>query len=189
MCSRMPRPSDAIAWPSRSPFAVSCRVPRSSSCRALGVQWVQDLVSEGADLTAGFIEIGETLEMAVAREVKEEAGVDVSPESIRYEASQPWPFPQSLMIGFQTQACQRQDAAEREAALYRLKVGHNEISCASASCMQHPQYWTVSVHTVMAFGGKAASAQISSAFTHPQKSSPMLAECIPGSVQHDACCW
>ncbi|KAL2653314.1 hypothetical protein R1flu_021442 [Riccia fluitans] len=51
-------------------------------------------------LLAGFVEIGETFEMAVAREVKEEAGVDVDIESVRYEASQPWPFPASLMIGF-----------------------------------------------------------------------------------------
>ncbi|KAL3685086.1 hypothetical protein R1sor_003108 [Riccia sorocarpa] len=51
-------------------------------------------------LLAGFVEIGETFEMAVAREVKEEAGVDVDIDSVRYEASQPWPFPASLMIGF-----------------------------------------------------------------------------------------
>ena len=70
----------------------------------------------------GFIEIGETLEMTVAREVKEEAGVVVDPESICYEASQPWPFPQSLMIGFQAQACPCQDVARREAALDQLKV-------------------------------------------------------------------
>ena len=81
---------------------------------------------------AGFIEIGETLEMAVAREVQEEAGVVVDPESIRYEASQPWPFPQSLMIGFQAQACQSQDTAKRGAALDQLKVGS---SCVVGSCM------------------------------------------------------
>ena len=60
--------------------------------------------------------------MAVAREVKEEAGVDVDPDSIRYEASQPWPFPQSLMIGFQAQASQSQDLARRDAALDQLQV-------------------------------------------------------------------
>lgn len=47
---------------------------------------------------AGFVEPGESLEDAVAREVKEEVGVDV--HDIRYFASQPWPFPNSLMIGF-----------------------------------------------------------------------------------------
>ena len=46
---------------------------------------------------AGFIEPGETIEAAVAREIKEEAGVEVT--DVRYLASQPWPFPNSLMIG------------------------------------------------------------------------------------------
>jgi len=47
---------------------------------------------------AGFVEPGETLEEAVAREVKEESGIRV--KDIRYFGSQPWPFPHSLMIGF-----------------------------------------------------------------------------------------
>jgi NAD+ diphosphatase len=47
---------------------------------------------------AGFVEPGETLEEAVAREVREEAGVEVG--SPAYVSSQPWPFPASLMLGF-----------------------------------------------------------------------------------------
>ena len=47
---------------------------------------------------AGFVEPGETLEEAVRREVREEVGVEVA--DVRYFASQPWPFPHSLMIGF-----------------------------------------------------------------------------------------
>jgi NAD+ diphosphatase len=47
---------------------------------------------------AGFVEPGESLEEAVAREVREEAGVEVGPP--QYVASQPWPFPSSLMLGF-----------------------------------------------------------------------------------------
>ena len=46
---------------------------------------------------AGFVEPGETIEQAVAREMMEEAGIDV--EDVRYVATQPWPFPASLMIG------------------------------------------------------------------------------------------
>jgi len=48
---------------------------------------------------AGFVEPGESLEEAVAREVAEESGVRVGPP--RYVASQPWPFPSSLMLGFE----------------------------------------------------------------------------------------
>jgi NAD+ diphosphatase len=47
---------------------------------------------------AGFVEVGETLEEAVAREVQEEAGIEI--RDIRYFGSQPWPFTGSLMIGF-----------------------------------------------------------------------------------------
>ena len=51
---------------------------------------------------AGFVEPGESLEDAVFREVCEETGVVVT--NPRYDSSQPWPFPSSLMIGFQAQA-------------------------------------------------------------------------------------
>jgi NAD+ diphosphatase len=50
---------------------------------------------------AGFVEPGESLEDAVHREVKEEAGITV--KDIVYFGSQPWPFPDSLMIGFTAQ--------------------------------------------------------------------------------------
>jgi NAD+ diphosphatase len=48
---------------------------------------------------AGFVEPGESLEEAVAREIDEEAGVAV--REVRYRSSQPWPFPASLMLGFE----------------------------------------------------------------------------------------
>jgi NAD+ diphosphatase len=53
---------------------------------------------------AGFVEPGESLEEAVAREVLEEAGLEVPLAGIRYNSSQPWPFPASLMLGFHARA-------------------------------------------------------------------------------------
>ena len=47
---------------------------------------------------AGFVEPGETLEACVRREIREEVGLNV--RNIRYFGSQPWPFPNSLMVGF-----------------------------------------------------------------------------------------
>ncbi|MFZ6003898.1 MAG: NAD(+) diphosphatase [Actinomycetota bacterium] len=62
---------------------------------------------------AGFVEAGETLEEAVRREVREEVGVQLG--SVRYTASQPWPFPHSLMIGFEaTWAAGEIEIDERE---------------------------------------------------------------------------
>jgi NAD+ diphosphatase len=51
---------------------------------------------------AGFVEPGESLEQALAREVMEEAGIEV--RDARYHSSQPWPFPGSLMVGFTASA-------------------------------------------------------------------------------------
>jgi NAD+ diphosphatase len=55
---------------------------------------------------AGFVEPGESLEEAVFREVKEESGVSV--KNIHYFGSQPWPFPQSLMLGFLAEAATKE---------------------------------------------------------------------------------
>ncbi|MCL6742021.1 NAD(+) diphosphatase [Sphingomonas sp. RB56-2] len=66
---------------------------------------------------AGFVEPGESIENAVARELKEEAGIEVG--DVRYLCSQPWPFPSSLMIG-----------AHSIAASDQLEIDRNELDDA-----------------------------------------------------------
>lgn len=71
---------------------------------------------------AGFIEPGETIDAAVRREVAEETGIEVG--EVSYLASQPWPFPASLMLGFRGQALTEEitiDPNELEAALWVSK--------------------------------------------------------------------
>lgn len=53
---------------------------------------------------AGFAEVGETLEQCCVREVFEESGVRLDSNSVQFIASQPWPFPRSLMVGFRAKA-------------------------------------------------------------------------------------
>lgn len=65
---------------------------------ARGPHWPQGRLS----VLAGFVEAGESLESAVAREVREEVGVRV--RGIVYRGNQPWPFPSSLMVGFTARA-------------------------------------------------------------------------------------
>jgi NAD+ diphosphatase len=65
---------------------------------ARNAQWPQRRVS----VLAGFVEAGESAEQAVAREVLEETGITVG--AVRYQGSQPWPMPHSLMLGFRAGA-------------------------------------------------------------------------------------
>jgi NAD+ diphosphatase len=85
-------------------------------------------------LLAGFVEPGETLEAAVRREVFEESGVRVG--EVNYLASQPWPFPASLMFGAHGEAISRDitiDPVEIEAARW---VSREELAEVFAG--RHP---------------------------------------------------
>jgi NAD+ diphosphatase len=121
-----------LAWHRRHRFCANCGAPTEPRdggherlCPACGAHHfprtdpvVIVRVSDGADalllgrqarwpegrfsLLAGYVEPGETLEEAVRREVLEESGVVL--DSVSYLASQPWPFPSSLMLGFSARA-------------------------------------------------------------------------------------
>ena len=75
-------------------------------------RWPERRVS----ILAGFVEPGESAEQAVAREVREETGIVVT--QVRYAGSQPWPMPQSLMLGFRAVAAGELD----------LRVDDDEIA-------------------------------------------------------------
>ena len=76
--------------------AVICLVHDGGDRAVLARQavWPERMFS----LLAGFVEAGESFEVCVAREIREEIGLTV--RDVRYLGSQPWPFPRSLMIGF-----------------------------------------------------------------------------------------
>ncbi|MCL4289118.1 MAG: NAD(+) diphosphatase [Thermoleophilia bacterium] len=83
-----------LAFPRVAP-AVIARVTRGDEILlARGRRFPDPVYS----VLAGFVDPGESLEQTVARELEEEVGIEV--EDVRYFASQPWPFPHSLMVGF-----------------------------------------------------------------------------------------
>ena len=107
-CPRCGTPTTRIEneWGKQCP---SCRYEHYPHLHPATIVLVRDgnrvLLTRKADwapgryaLVAGFVDNGESLEGCVAREIKEEVGVDV--KDIRYVGSQNWPFPSQMMIGF-----------------------------------------------------------------------------------------
>jgi NAD+ diphosphatase len=80
---------------------------------------------------AGFVEGGETLEEAVGREVAEEAGIAVT--DVRYLASQPWPFPASLMLGCTARATTREITVDRSELEEADWFSRDEVRAALAA--------------------------------------------------------
>lgn len=97
--ARRCQPCDIEEYPRTDP-AVICLVHDGAehALVARGPGWPAGRFS----VLAGFVEAGESLEACVVREVCEEVGVTVT--DVRYLGSQPWPFPRSLMIGFEATA-------------------------------------------------------------------------------------
>jgi NAD+ diphosphatase len=83
-----------VVHPEVSPAIIVAVTRRSEILLARAQRFTGNFYS----VLAGFVEPGETFEECVAREVREEVGMDVA--HVRYFGSQPWPFPHSLMVGF-----------------------------------------------------------------------------------------
>ena len=84
-----------LEFPRISPAVITIVInDKDEALLAHNIKFVPGLYS----LIAGFTEAGESLEATVAREIKEEVNIEV--KDIRYIRSQPWPFPNSLMLGF-----------------------------------------------------------------------------------------
>lgn len=83
-----------INYPRISPAIIVAIVNKDKLLLAHNSRFADGLYS----VIAGFVEPGEAFEKCVFREVKEEIGIEV--ENIKYFGSQPWPFPDSIMVGF-----------------------------------------------------------------------------------------
>ena len=98
-----------IVYPRLTP-AVIVLVTRGADDEEALLVWGRRWETPFYSTIAGFVEPGETLEQAVMREVREEAGIDVA--EVSYFASQPWPFPNQLMIGFRARYAAGQIAVQ-----------------------------------------------------------------------------
>ncbi|KAF9586267.1 NADH pyrophosphatase [Lunasporangiospora selenospora] len=89
-----------FTYPRTDPVVIVCVISQDGERVLLGRQavWPKGMYS----CLAGFVEPGESLEEAARREVKEEAGVHLG--HVMYHSSQPWPFPNSLMVGCHAEA-------------------------------------------------------------------------------------
>ncbi len=84
---------------------------------------------------AGFVEPGESFEETVAREVKEEVGVDV--KNLRYFGCQPWPFGRSVMVGFNAECAGGEIAPTGRRSPRRTGTAATSCRTCRRSCRSH----------------------------------------------------
>lgn len=140
-----PTDPDLAGWIRRCPRDSSEHYPRTDIAVIMAVTDPDDRLLLGRapswpegrmSILAGFVEPGETLEQAVAREVFEEVGIAVG--SVDYVADQPWPFPSSLMIGFTARAQQTELVLDSTEIAEARWVAREEIADLIASGSYRP---------------------------------------------------
>ena len=149
-CSRCGQPSEPVqaGWVRKCPSCNGLHFPRTDPVVIMLVTrgnqvllgrspfWPEGMYS----CLAGFMEPGETLEAAVRREVAEETGVRVG--RVDYVASQPWPFPSSLMLGCRAEADSEAitiDPAEIEDAIWVSRERLMQIFAGADSVIRPPR--------------------------------------------------
>ena len=127
-------------WARRCSDCATVHFPRTDPAVIMVVTDTSDrlLLVRGAtwaprrySVVAGFVEAGESVEAAVAREVREETGLRVA--DVEYVASQPWPFPRSLMLGCRARLAPGEDRPRpdgKEVVEARL-VSRDELTAAA----------------------------------------------------------
>lgn len=104
---------------------------------------------------AGFVEPGETFEQAVVREVAEEAGVVVPVEAVTYRASQPWPFPCSIMIAFTAHTTAQQSRPDGDEIAETVWLSREEFAAgAAAGKVRIPPRISVAHHLIADWFGQ-----------------------------------
>ena len=117
-CAQCPA-CGALSWPRQDPSMIAAISSRDG--KQILLAHSKRHPPKLHTVLAGFVEAGESVEAAVAREAYEETGIGIDRDSVRYVASQPWPFPQSIMLGFTAVADHEQ----------LLKVDPNELVSAA----------------------------------------------------------
>ena len=100
-----------VIYPKISPAIIVAITCNNKILLAKGKHYKSDLYS----LVAGYVDIGESIEETVVREVKEEVGLDI--KKLKYFKSQPWPFSASVMLGFTAEADDAQQIVIEEAEI------------------------------------------------------------------------
>ncbi len=121
----------AVHFPRTDPVVIMLVTRGNRLLLGRGKGWPERMYS----CLAGFVEPGETIEAAVRREVREETGVLCG--EVGYLASQPWPFPASLMLGCRTEALTEQITLDPEELEDARWVTREEMVTALAG--QHPE--------------------------------------------------